>query len=68
MEHIFKDSEPAHKRHGYGSLEIGEIVSIIPKDEPIPRIRTAISAYGQYHKKRFTTRTKDGVLYVKRIA
>lgn len=67
MDHIFLPPKASHERYGYGSLKIGEIVSITPKDESIARIRSAISGYGQYHKKRFTTRTKDGVLYVKRI-
>lgn len=67
MDHIFLERKASHERYGYGTLEVGEIVSITPKNESIARIRAAISGYGQYHNKRFRTRTKDGVLYVKRI-
>ena len=67
MEHIFLDPQPAHQRYGYGKLRIGEILAIESNDEEWAKIRAGISSHGQYHEKKFQTRKKDGVLYVKRI-
>ena len=67
MEHIFLDTQPAHQKHGYGKLRIGDILTIDSSEEERVRIRAGISSYSKYHGKKFQTRTKDGVLYVKRI-
>lgn len=67
MEHIFLDTQPAHQKHGYGKMRIGDILAIESNDEDWVKIRAGISSYGKYYGKKFQTRTKDGFLYVKRI-
>lgn len=68
MDHIFLDTEPAHKRYGYGSLKIGGIVSIPCNKDEVIKIRSGISSHAQHRNKKFKTRTLDGIMYVKRIA
>lgn len=67
MEDIFLERMPAHQKHGYGNLKIGEITRIDCKGKNLVRLRAAISSYSNYYNKQFQTRTKDGFLYVKRI-
>lgn len=67
MEHIFLDTQPAHQKLGYGKLRIGDILAIESSDEDWVKIRAGISSHSKYYGKKFQTRTKDGVLYVKRI-
>jgi hypothetical protein len=59
--------EAAHTRYGFGFLKIGESLVITPQDENIVKIRTHLGAHGQYHDKKFKTRTVDGKLHVLRI-
>lgn len=68
MDNIFLPELPSHERYGYGSLKVGDVITIKPKDETINRIRASIGSHAQHRNKRFKTRTKDGILYVKRIA
>lgn len=70
MFDIFKSSAPEHVQYGYGSLNVGETTSVDVDDMNtsfVAKLRCGISSHSQYYGKKFQTRTKDGVLYVKRI-
>ena len=67
IEFFATTKQPAHERYGFGLLKIGESLVITPQDENIVKIRTHLGAHGQYHDKKFKTRTVDGKLHVLRI-
>ena len=66
---IFTFQEPAKDRYGYGKMEIDEVLEIknIMAEGGAAKIRCNIHAYGQYHNKKFKTKTVDGSLFIKRI-
>lgn len=66
----FLPDEPAHVFHGYGQLEVSEVMPIEVtgmNKRQINTVRSGVYSYGKYHNKKFKTRTKNNLLYVKRI-
>ena len=66
---VFENAKPAHERHGFGALEVGEIAKCTCQERgEVKRLQNAVAAYGQYHNKRFRTLTRSNTLFIKRIS
>lgn len=53
------------KEHGFKNMEVGEILSFTGDD--MGKIQVYAHVYGRQSKKKFKTKTKNGVLYIKRV-
>lgn len=60
---------PAHERYGYGSMEVGQTISIdlSLQDESAVKIRGHLGSHAQYYSKKFKTKVHNGVLHIMRI-
>lgn len=69
MSDIFHKERPNHELYGYGALQVGEIceVELIKHGKTPSEIQNFVHSYGQRTKKKFRTKTKDSILYIKRI-
>lgn len=70
MQEIWLPEDPAHQRYGFGPMSVGDVITIDLEahNETKEKIQRHISAHGQYHGKKYKTRSVDGLMYVKRIA
>lgn len=69
MSNDFFDEEPAHKRYGYGSMWIGEMIELDLDELGVRAVtlRNRLASYANYYNKKFKTKTKGSTMFIKRI-
>lgn len=67
--------EPAHKRYGFGTLQIDRMIVIYDYEleeyeqnkKGLQKLRASVISYARYTNKRMKTRIINGALYIKRV-
>ena len=65
---FYPDGDAAHERYGFGKLSVGEVLTIDLNGLEAKDLQIHIHSHGQFRKKKFKTKTRNGCLYVKRTA
>lgn len=68
-EQVGGSLEPAHKKYGFGSMDIGEILQVDCEAAGIKPadLRSRVCGYSSYHGKKFKIKTRGALVYLMRI-